>query len=94
MSRRQLEVELAQAIEETSGSLCALVGSWPNLNIRLNSNRSALPMSKGDVIGQAAALMYALNHATFTHIHCGDYVGASAVVDELVGLANEKGSLF
>ena len=46
------------------------------------------------VIGQAAALMYALSHAALTHIHCGDYVGASAVVDELVGLADEKGSLF
>ena len=51
-------------------------------------------ISDARVIGQAAALMYALSHAALTHIHCGDYVGASAVVDELVGLANEKGSLF
>ena len=51
-------------------------------------------ISEARVIGQAAALMYALSHAAFTHIHCGDYLGASAVVGELVGLANEKGSLF
>jgi predicted ATPase len=51
-------------------------------------------MRDARVIGQAAALMYALSHATFTHIHCGDYVGASEFVDELVGLADEKGSLF
>ena len=51
-------------------------------------------ISDARVIGQAAALMYALSHATFTHIHCGDYVGASVAVDELVGLADEKGSLF
>jgi hypothetical protein len=40
-------------------------------------------ISDARVIGQAAALMYALSHATFTHIHCGDYQGASVVVDEL-----------
>jgi predicted ATPase len=51
-------------------------------------------ISDARVIGQAAALMYALSHAAFTYIHCGDYVGASAVVDELVGLADEKRSLF
>jgi predicted ATPase len=51
-------------------------------------------ISGARVIGQAAALMHALSHAAFTHIHCGDSVRASAVVDELVGLADEKRSLF
>jgi predicted ATPase len=51
-------------------------------------------ISEARVIGQAAALMHALSHAAFTHIHRSDYEGASALVDELVGLADEKGSLF
>ena len=42
-------------------------------------------------IGQAATLMFALDHASFTHIHCGNYAAASAQADELVALADEKG---
>jgi class 3 adenylate cyclase/predicted ATPase len=45
-------------------------------------------------IGQAATLMYALFHTSFTHICCGNYVAASAEANELVPLADEKGSLF
>jgi predicted ATPase len=46
-------------------------------------------------IGHAATLMYALNHAAmFTHIHCGNYKEATAELDELVVLANEKGASF
>ena len=45
-------------------------------------------------IGQAATLMYALVHAWFTHIQCGNYVAANAEADELVSLAEEKGALF
>ena len=45
-------------------------------------------------IGQAATLMYALNFSAWTHIHCGNYAAANALVDELVALADEKGSLF
>ena len=51
-------------------------------------------LSDAREIGQAATLMYALIHAALTHILCGDYVRSKRVVDELVGLANEKGSLF
>jgi class 3 adenylate cyclase/predicted ATPase len=43
-------------------------------------------------IGQAATLMYALYQASSTHTHCGNY--ATATVDELVALADEKGALF
>jgi predicted ATPase len=43
-------------------------------------------------IGQAATLMFALDLITFTHIHCGDYATAAALVDELVDLADEKGA--
>jgi class 3 adenylate cyclase/predicted ATPase len=45
-------------------------------------------------IGQAATLMYALVHASLTHIQCGNYAAANAEAHELVALANEKGALF
>ncbi len=45
-------------------------------------------------IGQAATLMYTLYHTSFTHIHCGNYAGATTEVDELVVLADEKASPF
>ena len=45
-------------------------------------------------IGQAATLMYALGHVSSTHFECGNYATANLVVDELVALADEKGSLF
>jgi len=45
-------------------------------------------------IGQAATLMYALFHAQVTPIWCGNYAAAKAQDDELVALADEKGTLF
>src|SRR5262245_25793250 len=45
-------------------------------------------------IGQAATLMYALVHAWLIHIECGDYGAATAEADELVALAEEKGTSF
>jgi predicted ATPase len=45
-------------------------------------------------IGQAVTLMYALFHASLTHIFCGNYATANAVVNELAALADEKGTLF
>jgi class 3 adenylate cyclase/tetratricopeptide (TPR) repeat protein len=44
-------------------------------------------------IGQAATLMYALSMA-FINIFFGNYTTANATVDELVDLADEKGTLF
>jgi predicted ATPase len=38
--------------------------------------------------------MYALFHASLPQIHCGHYASADALLDELVALADEKGSLF
>jgi predicted ATPase len=43
--------------------------------------------------GQAATLMLALWHASFTHILCGDYTAADAQSDEIVAVADEKGAL-
>jgi predicted ATPase len=45
-------------------------------------------------IGQAASLMYALYHTSFSHIHCGSYAVAKSEADELVTLTNEKDALF
>jgi class 3 adenylate cyclase/predicted ATPase len=43
-------------------------------------------------IGQAATLMYALLYASQTHFYRGNYAAANTIVDELVALANDKGS--
>jgi class 3 adenylate cyclase/tetratricopeptide (TPR) repeat protein len=45
-------------------------------------------------IGQAPTLMYALLHTSMTRINCGNYAEADAETNELIGLADEKGSLF
>jgi predicted ATPase len=45
-------------------------------------------------IGQAATLMYALSHAVFPYMFCGDRAAAAALAQELVDLAEEKGALF
>ena len=43
--------------------------------------------------GHAVTLMYALFHASFPNIRCGKYAAANLLVDELLALADEKGSL-
>jgi predicted ATPase len=45
-------------------------------------------------IGQAATLMFAVGHVPLTHILCGDYATANAQLDEVVALADEKGTSF
>jgi predicted ATPase len=46
-------------------------------------------------ISQAANLMFALNHTTmFVHIPCGSYAVATAALEEVITLADEKGALF
>jgi predicted ATPase len=45
-------------------------------------------------IGEAATLMYALLHASVAYFHCGNYAAAKAVLDQLLALADEKGSVF
>ena len=45
-------------------------------------------------IGQAATLMLALAITSVTHIFCGNYAAATALVDELIDLANKKDALF
>jgi predicted ATPase len=45
-------------------------------------------------IGHAATLMYALSNTAMTHIFCGSYATATALTNELLTLAEEKGALF
>ena len=51
-------------------------------------------LSDAREISQASTLMYALFHASTTHIQCGNYAAAKVEIDELVALADEKGSAF
>ncbi len=44
-------------------------------------------------IGQAVSLMDALLRASKTHVECGNYAAANTLLDELVALADEKGTL-
>jgi hypothetical protein len=44
-------------------------------------------------IGHHATLMQALRHSSMTHIGCGDYAAANALIDEVVALADKKGDL-
>ena len=44
-------------------------------------------------MGQASTLIYALSHASFIHIFCGNYAAVNAQLDEAVTLANEKSAL-
>jgi predicted ATPase len=45
-------------------------------------------------IGHAATLMYALSNAAMMHIFCGSVATATALTNELVALADEKGASF
>jgi predicted ATPase len=49
---------------------------------------------KAREIGQAASLMYALNHTTISYTLCRNHAEAASQAQELVALAEEKGALF
>jgi predicted ATPase len=38
--------------------------------------------------------MYVLNFSTWTHIHCGNYAAANALIEEFVALKDQTGSSF
>jgi predicted ATPase len=44
--------------------------------------------------GQATTLMYVLFQFAFDHLQCGNYAAANAAVDELIALADEKGTPY
>jgi predicted ATPase len=48
----------------------------------------------GREIGHSATLMYVLNFSTWTHIHCGNYAAASALLDEFLVLKDKTASPF
>jgi predicted ATPase len=45
-------------------------------------------------IEHAATLMFALDHASVTYLHCGDNDSADALLTELAKLVDEKGAAF
>ena len=45
-------------------------------------------------IGHSATLMYVLNFSIWTHVHCGNYAAASALIDEFSVLKDQTSSLF
>jgi predicted ATPase len=45
-------------------------------------------------IEHAATLMFALTHASFIYVHCGDNYSADAVLTELAQLVDEKGAAY
>ena len=45
-------------------------------------------------IGHAAVLMHALGHTPRIYAQCGNYAAASALANELISLADEKGAMF
>jgi class 3 adenylate cyclase/predicted ATPase len=51
-------------------------------------------LKKAREIGQAASLMYALNHTTISYTLCGNHAEAASQAQELFALAEEKGALF
>ena len=71
-------------------SLAAWVLGYPAAAI----SDSDQAVSDARDIGQAGSLMYALLLASFTLTYCGNYATATALVDEVTALADEKGSLI
>src|SRR5262249_16213121 len=74
--------------------------SWKSLafwllgypQVALADSEHALKVARE--IGHSATLMYVLNFSTWTHIFCGNYAAADALVDEFNGLKDQTGSLF
>src|SRR5262249_49169013 len=71
-------------------SLAAWVLGYPAAAI----SDSEKAVGDGRDIGQAASLMYALGMGSFTRTFCGNYATATALLDEVTALADEKGSLI
>ena len=71
-------------------SLVAWVLGYPAAAI----SDSDQAVGDGRDIGQAGSLMYALLLASFPHTFCGNCATATALVNEVTALADEKGSLI
>ena len=82
--------EDTKVVALTSRSLALWMLGYPES--ALADARQALEHARE--IGQAVELMYALFLAWLTNIQCRDYATATALVDELVALADEKGALY
>jgi predicted ATPase len=58
------------------------------------SQYAELSLKDAREIGQAATLMFALNTASFSHFLCGNYATTNSLIDEVIPLAEQKGTLF
>ena len=90
---RRLATQFGQDVGVTSltyRSLALWLLGYPEAALADTDN--ALKTARG--MGQAAALLFALGHVPFTHMHCGNYAAANAQVAELIAVAEEKGALF
>ena len=84
-------------LAKTTGWQSCPIGRWHCGRLAIPRPRSQTlthALMNAREIGQAATLMYALFYASLTYTLCGDYATASAQADELVALAEEKGSSF
>jgi predicted ATPase len=55
---------------------------------------AAQAVSHAREIEHAATLMFALNHASVTYVHCGDNDSADALLTELAQLVDKKGAAY
>ncbi|MBL8692149.1 MAG: AAA family ATPase [Rhodospirillaceae bacterium] len=44
--------------------------------------------------GHVGSLMFALSHAALTLLHCGDFARTQSLADELIAVAEDKGTLY
>jgi class 3 adenylate cyclase/predicted ATPase len=78
----------------------AATWSWKSLAYRLLGYPQAAladaehALKVAREIGHSATLMYVLNFSAWTHIHCGNYAAANALVDEFSAFKDQTGSLF
>ena len=90
---RQLATRVGQDIRVTILSY----RSWALLFLgypeaALADTHQAISDARG--LGHPSTLMYALFHASMTHICCGNFAAARAIIDELIALANEKAAML
>ena len=73
-----------------SRSSCLWILGYP----AASRNDTELALKNARETDQATTLMFALYAAGFNHIHSGNYAAASAQVDELIALADERGAPY
>jgi hypothetical protein len=92
-AHRQLAARFGQDVRVATlcvRSLALWALGYPNAAL-LDSEQALIEARE---IGHAATLMYALALLPWTHLFCGNYARANVMGDELIGLADEKGTPY